>query len=391
MTMTRPPNPRSAWASADDMAVFNLVVILIGACVGSYLLWTNYHAEISAAVLTIQQRQIKAIEWFAGGSDLSHVQGALVHPAKVTLSDLYAAAHEVGTVLRVPVVLLILLLATVCAFRAAPARFRRKFDLDGLAREQAITFPTSAAFTARHLRLVEPDTRPPRPCDYALTTAEWIDAVAIKDGRFDEDAGRRALARQLGPRWSGPDRASGPARFMFAVFALHLAVERDAALALLGAASAALDGMGGDRDEGPAAPLALPADVRSGADKVIGDPKVADPAREIAARHAYTHPALMMLLTAARASAGVLAPAQFAWLKLVDRGLWYALHSLGFESEDGTRYLHPTPRIEAIGARDHWAVERVVGGPVATPSIERALDALRRAADQRAGGVRSGG
>ena len=205
MTMTRPPNPRSAWASADDMAVFNLVVILIGACVGSYLLWTNYHAEISAAVLTIQQRQIKAIEWFAGRSDLGHVQGALAHPAKVTLSDLYAAAHEVGTVLRVPAVLLILLLATVCVFRAAPAQFRRKFDLDGLAREQAITFPTSAAFTARHLRLVEPDTRPPRPCDYALTTAEWIDAVAIKDGRFDEAAGTAragaaARAALVGPR-----------------------------------------------------------------------------------------------------------------------------------------------------------------------------------------------
>ena len=50
----------------------------------------------------------------------------------------------------------------------------------------------------------------------------------------------------------------------------------------------------------------------------------------VADRHAYTAPALMSVLTLARAEAGVLAPAQFAFLKLVDRPLWYALHSLGF-------------------------------------------------------------
>ena len=388
MNTTRPSHPRAAWASADDMLVFNLVVILIGACVSSYLLWTNYHAEISAAVLMIQQRQIEAIEWFTGRSDLSDAQAAIANPGDVTLSDLYALTHEVGTMLRVPAVVLILLLAGVCVLRAAPARFRRKFDIDRLAREQAVTFPTSAAFASRHLRLVDPKPAAPRPCDYALSAAEWIDAVACKDGRFDEEAARRALVQQLGPRWTQPEQASDPARFLFAVFALHLAMEPHA-LALLGSASAALHGMGGDKDEGPAAPLKLPAPVLVDADQVIANPTLSKPAREIAARHAYTSPALMMLLTAARASAGVLAPAQFAWLKLVDRGLWYALHSLGFETEDSGRYLHPAPRIEAIATRDHWAVERVVGSPIAEPAVDRALEAIRQIADQRASGVRA--
>ncbi|MGK3936768.1 secretion/conjugation apparatus DotM-related subunit, partial [Enterococcus faecium] len=82
---------------------------------------------------------------------------------------------------------------------------------------------------------------------------------------------------------------------------------------------------------------------------------------------------------AARLRAGVLPPAQFAWLRLVDRPLWYALHSLGFESEGIGRYLHPTPRVEAVGARDHWAVERLAGRPVEGPRFERALEALTRA------------
>ena len=66
----------------------------------------------------------------------------------------------------------------------------------------------------------------------------------------------------------------------------------------------------------------------------------------------------MGLLNAARMRAGVLAPAQFAWLKLIDRQLWYALHSLGYETDGIGRYLHPNPRPEAAGARDHWAFER---------------------------------
>jgi intracellular multiplication protein IcmP len=90
----------------------------------------------------------------------------------------------------------------------------------------------------------------------------------------------------------------------------------------------------------------------------------------------------MALLNAARLRAGVLAPAQFAWLKLVDRALWYSLHSLGYETEGYGRYLHPNPRPEAGGARDHWAAERAAGEPVIRPSVERALEAIQRAADE---------
>ena len=81
---------------------------------------------------------------------------------------------------------------------------------------------------------------------------------------------------------------------------------------------------------------------------------------------------------------GVLAPAQFAWLKLVDRPLWYALQSLGFETEGTGRYLHPNPRVEAVGARDHWAVERSADIPIPEPSFDRALVALQRHARKRA-------
>ena len=93
--------------------------------------------------------------------------------------------------------------------------------------------------------------------------------------------------------------------------------------------------------------------------------------------HHFTTPGLMSVLNAARLRSGVLAPAQFAFLKLVDRRLWYALHALGFEQDGLIAHPHPSQRIEAIGARAHWAAERAVGAPIPTPEFDAAIAAIR--------------
>ena len=68
---------------------------------------------------------------------------------------------------RIPAAGLMLLLALICTVRAAPSRYRRVFDLDGLIGEQAISFRTTAAFAGRRLRLVPPAAEP-LPADYAV-------------------------------------------------------------------------------------------------------------------------------------------------------------------------------------------------------------------------------
>jgi intracellular multiplication protein IcmP len=396
--MRSPPNPRAAWPSSDDNTGFNLIVILLGCCVGAYLLWTCYHGEISAGVIALRHHEIGFIQLFTDRYDLADRQMLAADPEGVTLRDLYGISRAVGVFFRVPAAIFILLLAAICAVRAAPARYKRALDLDSLIREQAASFGTSGAFVRRRLHLVPPafaaaGAAPgdPRPADYALTPEEWIARFATaRDGDFDEAAARGALLRQLGPCWRGVGDASPQVRCLFAAFALHLAQRRAEALRLLGDLSASLANTDQDRPEGPDAPLALPATARAVADAFLTDRGLVTPALAIANRHAYTHTALMELLNAARLRAGVLGLGQFAWLKLVDRPLWYALHSLGFETEGVGRYLHPNPRVEAIGARDHWAVERLAGEPLIEPSMDRAVEALRKmAAATRATGERS--
>lgn len=126
-------------------------------------------------------------------------------------------------------------------------------------------------------------------------------------------------------------------------------------------------------------PYAVPAGVVDQADEALLAVGVFEQARRITNGHAYTAPALMGLLIAARRRSGVLAPAQFACLKLIDRSLWYALHSLGVEGEGPGQRNHPNPRIEAAGARDHWATERMAGEPLIIPSVGRAVSAVRAA------------
>jgi intracellular multiplication protein IcmP len=384
-----PPNPRATWPSGDDDTGFNLIVILVGCCLGAWLLWTNYHAEISAAVMALHHREIAVIQHFTGRYNQADAQMAKADPAGVTLRDLTGVAHDVGMFFRIPAAGFLLVLALICTVRAAPSRYRRVFDLDGLIGEQAISFRTTAAFAGRRLRLVPPAAAP-LPADYAVTAGEWIARHATDgDGRFNEPAARCALALQLGPPWRGLDHAQPHVRCLFAVFALQLAERRDEALGLLGELSAALASPGKDTPEGPGRSLALPDWVIAQAGVVLRQHELVAPALAITGRHAFTHTALMSLLNEARRSAGVLAPGQFVWLKLVDRGLWYALHSLGFETEGLGRYLHPNPRVEAIGARDHWAVERLAGVPVSRPSLDRAIEALREAAAARK--TRAGG
>jgi intracellular multiplication protein IcmP len=388
MMMRGQSSPRAAWPSHDDNGGFFLVVTLVGLTVLSGVLWINYHGVIATSLMALFHWEISWLRFVTDRFSLADRQMMASNPENVRLEDLYGIAHAVGTAIRIPVASVMVVLAGICMVRAAPARFKRAFDMDALIAEQAKSFPTTAAFVRRRLRLVEPK-KAPRPADYAQTPEEWIALHATqKDGGFVEADAGRALAAQLGPRWHGPEQAAPHVRAMFTVFALHLAKHRTEAQRILGELSEALADLGKETSAGPTSPLVLPQAVsaRSDALLVAFSFDIRSAAEGVAAAHAYTHPALMSLLNESRLAAGVLAPAQFAWLKLIDRPLWYALQSLGFETESYGRYLHPNPRIEAAGARDHWAAERITMRPLASPNIERALEAVRAASTNQHSG-----
>lgn len=378
--MASPPPPRGrSWPSGDDTLFVAVIVIAAALGLMGYMAWTRNHAEISRGFALLAHWHIQLIQYVTDEYDSLDRQLLNADYRRVTLEGIYAAAASIGSWFRKPVAVLLGVLAVACFVRSPSARYRRRFDLDGLIAEQAKSFRTIAAFAARRLRLRDLRSGDPRPADPALQPQEWLDRHALRNGAVNAAALRAGLVRQLGGRWAGPEQAAPHVRVLFAAFALHGDQRQEEALALLGELSEALRPSGREAETGPDAPLRVTGPVVARADAVIAGSAAAVAQ---AARHAFTAPALMTVLLEARRAGGVLAPAAFNAVKLVDRPLWYALHSLGFPSEAHGRTQHPNAAVEALGARDHWAVENNAGRPVVTPSVERAAAALLAFHDQ---------
>lgn len=358
-------------------------VILLFLAVGAWFLWYRFHGPISATVMHVQHWQMQQFARFT--DSYAGLDGQVVQsdPASVRFGTLWRLLHNVGSFLRYPAAGLIAVLAIWCLLRASTTRYTRNIDLPKLMAIQAEVFPGAAAFVGRGLKLTEMEPGAPKPCDPALHADEWIRRFALgADGTLSHDRAALALTQQLGPVWQGLEQASPQVRCLFAVFALHAARKREKAIELLGVLSRSLPINAKDGPSGPAAPLTFGTAAVTEADRVLKDGGLMDRCGPVTNQHAYTAPVLMSLLTLARKEAGVLAPAQFAFLKLVDRPLWYALHSLGFPGGQNPAE-QPNPRIEAAGARDHWAAECSMGRPLPVPSFARSLAVVRKKAAEK--------
>jgi hypothetical protein len=102
----------------------------------------------------------------------------------------------------------------------------------------------------------------------------------------------------------------------------------------------------------------------------------------VAVDHHYVSTALMRLVQWARRENGILASAEFLWLKGADRDLWYALNNLG------RRSFHP----EGAGAVAHYQAETAVRSALAAPCVDLAVDGIEawlKERDRRAAPVKA--
>jgi intracellular multiplication protein IcmP len=372
---------RGVWGTGDDYTFVSLAVIVVGVGFGGWLLWQEQHAVLSSIAMAIMHGEMWLIHFFTNRFDVADAQVLAANPARVTFSQLVSLSREIGRFLLYPATAFVLFWAWACVARAAPARFRRSLDVERLMRELAKGFKSTAPYIGRRLRLEPIGEGSVGVTDPALNPGEWIQRYATdRDGIFDEALARAELVRQLGPTWSGISSAPASCRVMLAAIALYHGQRRKEAHAFLGEASVALSGRHKESRTPADASLGIPAGLAAKADALLRDSNLSRPVLSIMGRHHFVVTGLMSALVDARLRAGSLAPVQFGFLKLADRGLWYALHSLGFAADGPGETVHPAPRIEAIGVRDHWAAECAVGGPLAMPSIDRALAAVRAAA-----------
>lgn len=264
----------------------------------------------------------------------------------------------------------------IWALRNGPkTHFRQKLGLEGLIARQAHNFPAISPFIS-----FNPTKQPPRapgspvPAEFhlfseALGPEEWLAyyEIPVPDGKIDEEAVAKALAMQLGSRWAGWERTAPYKQILLAAFCLKASRKRTDSDNILGRLARCWDSKKG---------LDLKRDRRLHRDaiKVLRNKKLSGEVLAKANRHAYETTAILRALLTAREEGGVLAPAQFVWLRGFDRTLWYPLNNLGRQS------FH----IEAIGAMGHFKMERMTDRPIPVPKVEGGVQTLKEYMASRA-------
>ena len=194
----------------------------------------------------------------------------------------------------------------------------------------------------------------------ALGPEEWLafHKIPMPDGQLDNKSCENAFKIQLGQKWQGAKKLPPYAQVLLASFALKASRKRTEADDLLGEIAESWSHKSG---------LKLRGETLSKARKILRNKDLSGQVIAACNHHAYVTPALLGALETARSEGGVLAPAQFVWLRAHDRNLWYPLNNLGRSS------FH----MEAIGAMSHYKAEKLVERPIPKPMMDDAVIALQ--------------
>lgn len=309
---------------------------------------------------------------------------------EVAFSDLVKVSNEVGYQTRVVMFLAIVGLAAYVARNMQGAGFVRVFSMvgvpvskrpkAGVVRQMLPVFlggvkvPTSGpsfmAYQAQHWRVVTPsvdwDPDAPDAPPAARHPLEWMRHYKVplkKANGFDEasrGAAEKAFAMQCGDNWQGFAKAPLYAQAILVMCILQAKSSSNdrKVVAFKEAVACAYTDDGFVDGEA----------VQKVMEPYLADEKMAAEVNKRSAKYAFVNTVLLANLDRARQKGGVLAPAEFLWLRKVDRHAWYALNSLG-------RKAHHT---EASGCIAHWMAERACRAPIAEPYVAPAIDALEK-------------
>ncbi|MEE9451832.1 MAG: type IVB secretion system coupling complex protein DotM/IcmP, partial [Gammaproteobacteria bacterium] len=286
-------------------------------------------------------------------------------PTAVTLKELSGVSDYVGTYLRIPVILILSVLAVWLYSSNLNLHFRKVHSMNSLREQEQKTWPLITPVTS--LNLVEQDINK-GPWASALTPIEFCYKHQLLEkptkpveielcvAKLKSSVAKGLFILQLGPYWQGIEALCDHTLALFAVFAAHMNFDTKGAAKLLKQMNASV--ATGKLDF-------------SGAKELLDKYKDTDAVQKIVRNHAYLLTIMASLLERSRHS-GVLPCSEFLWLKPVDRRLWYILNNVG-------RY---TAFSEVAGLYAHWLAEKSLERAMVVPMVDEAVTALEIAVSE---------
>jgi intracellular multiplication protein IcmP len=360
------PPPSGSQQPSSDNSLAPLWII-VGLFILGWLLWSFFHTQIVAFSLAIKAWEARWIAFFMPSAAYLPTEINHLSAAEVEFSQLLEISHQVGNYLRYPIIVILILLALVVYFSHVNLQFKKIYDMKLLMEAEKKNWPqispviklnlvkqdidkgswsmalSPMQFAKKHHLLQEEKTIS-KTLTMAASTANQV-TVQIR-----REAAYHVFALQLGEYWQGFEHLSPSSQALLAIFAARANRDRDAAhQLLLQIAESTTSGQ-----------LNF-----SGVDALWEKHKNNKVVNQTIRRHAYVLTVMASMLQLARKD-GVLACADFLWLKPTDRALWFMLNSVGRQ----------TVFSEVAGPFAHWNIERAMGRRLLVPMVEEAVNGL---------------
>jgi intracellular multiplication protein IcmP len=376
----KPPN--TLYENGIGWAILLLIFGIL-----AYIFWYYYASEVRDIIRWIRYGEMWLLSWFLGddytilfkGREFNWNEGFKVtpryHADELTFQHLSYFNALTMQPLKIAFMMICGIGALWCLTAGPHTQYRKSLSLEGLINRQGKNFRIISPFIKFNPTKQKP--RPPGspvPAELplfaeALGPEEWLayNSIPTPDGKIDEGATAKAFEKQLGDRWKGPNALKPYQQVLLAAFCLKAARKRADCDDMLGRLALCWGetGLKLGRDR------SLLRDAR----RILRDSNLAGKTLSQCNRHAFITTAMLRALAFARSEGGVLAPAQFVWLRAHDRTLWYPLNNIGRQSY----------HMEALGAMSHFKTERMTQRPIPVPKMEDAVKVIKEyMASQRA-------
>lgn len=360
----------------EDFIMFFLVCFIVGGL--AWVIWHFFQVQLTWLVQQVRIGELWLIKILFGdnttitdaeiGRQVSGTWRRWLQKTtadKISVDDIKASTMIAVLPLKLVFLAIMGVMTVFVIFRGPGTQYRRRMGLEQLMMEQAKVFPAISPFLKFDPRKL-PQRSPGQPVpeqlplfSEMLSPEEWLayNSVRYQNGQLDYAACWRALEKQLGKRWQGPEALPIHMQGLYAVCALKLIRKRKESELLLNMLA---ESWSADKGFRPSAKL------KSKIRTVIKNPKMGVALQKFADQHAYETTAMLRCLQRAREEGGVLAPAEFLWLRGHDRALWYPLNNLG------RRSYAP----EAAGALVHFTNELIAGQKIPTPRVDEVIRGL---------------
>lgn len=333
-----------------------------------YIVWKEAHQYIVSAVFYVNILQAKLVHLVSGNQELQneifYMQTA--DPSSVDFDNLMEYTRRVGNYVRYPIVGILVILAIVLYRSNITLRFRKTYTMKSLRIQEQYNWPAIMPVIKEDLVNTDLDVGPWASAMTPMEFARKYDLLKKNDGLINSQTpglemtaaikrgdAKRIFTLQLGAYWQGFDKCSPHAAAIAGVFMARMNQDRDGARKILDTINKTF--VLGKPDFSVATPYIK---------KYMNTEAV----QEIEHRHAYLLAVIASLLEEGRKD-GVIASAEFLWLKAIDRRLWYMLNCVGRQ----------TPYAEVGGPFAHWKAEKEIGRPTKLPMIDEAIKALEQA------------